>query len=159
MSEIAEAAGVGRVTLYGHFSSRKDLIEAMTEEIMLEVQSQLHPISLTEDPQTALELLTSTSWRLLAKLSGLAAAAESELGVDRLREHHRDALAQVQQLIERGQAEGSFRADLSPQWLASCFFAVLHAAPPEIRAGRLTEAEAGPVLTSTVIALVAGSRT
>jgi AcrR family transcriptional regulator len=157
MSEIAETAGVGRVTLYGHFSSRRELVEAVTEETMLEVESQLHPISLTEDPKNALELLTSTSWRLLARLSGLAAAAESELGMDRLREHHSDALAQVQQLIERGQAEGRFRADLSAQWLVSCFFAVLHAAPVEVRAGRLRETDAGAVLTSTVMSLVAPS--
>jgi TetR/AcrR family transcriptional repressor of mexCD-oprJ operon len=34
MSEIASAAGVGRVTLYAHFPSREALVEAVTKHVL-----------------------------------------------------------------------------------------------------------------------------
>lgn len=154
MTEIAETAGVGRVTMYGHFSSRRELIEAVTDETMREVESRLAPVNLDGESRAALERLTLSSWRVLDRFRGLAAAAEAELGGDRLREHHEHALAQVRGLIERGQAEGVFRADQPARWLAACFFALLHAAPAEIRAGRLGEDEAADFLTASVSSLV-----
>ena len=154
MSEIAEAAGVGRVTLYGHFSSRTDLLEAVTEETMAEVEAQLRPLDLDGDARAALERLTADSWRLLDRFRGLAAAAEAELGMDRLREHHEHTIERVRRLIQRGQAEGAFRTDQPASWLAACFFAILHTAPAEIRAGRLTDEDAGRVLGATVASLV-----
>jgi TetR/AcrR family transcriptional regulator, mexCD-oprJ operon repressor len=154
MSEIAEAAGVGRVTMYGHFSSRRDLIEAVAEETMQEVAAQLAPVNLEGDPRAALERLTLSSWRVLDRFRGLAAAAEAELGGDRLREHHEHALDRVRGLIERGQGEGAFRTDQPARWLAACFFAILHAAPAEIRGGRLSENETADLLRGSVISLV-----
>ncbi len=154
MSEIAEAAGVGRVTMYGHFSSRRELIEAVVNETMQEVEAQLAPLDLAGDPHAALERLTLSQWWLLDRSRGLPAAAEAELGGDRLRDHHERTLTRVQQLIERGQAEGVFRVDQPASWLAACYFAILHAAPAEIRAGRLGEGEASPLLTASVRSLV-----
>lgn len=153
MSEIAEAAGVGRVTMYGHFSSRRELIEAVAAETMQEVESQLARVNLEGDPRAALELLTLSSWRVLDRFRGLAAAAEAELGGDRLREHHEHALNRVRGLIERGQAEGVFRVDQPARWLTACFFAILHAAPAEIRGGRFDDDEVAAFLTASVSSL------
>ena len=57
MAEIAQAAGVGRVTLYGHFSSRRELIDAIVEQTMHEAEAQLAPLSLDGDPLQALDRL------------------------------------------------------------------------------------------------------
>lgn len=154
MAEIAQAAGVGRVTLYGHFSSRRELVEAIVASTMREAEVQLAPLRLDGDPRAALDLLIASSWRIVDKLHGLMGAAELELGIDRIRDHHDQAMLRVRRLIDRGQAEGSFRRDLSPEWIAACFFAILHGASAEIRAGRLRETDAATVLTSTVRSLV-----
>jgi hypothetical protein len=82
------------------------------------------------------------------------AAAEQVLGIDRIRDHHDRTMLRVRQLIERGQAEGCFRTDQSSEWIAACFFAILHGASAEIRAGRLRETDAATVLTSTIRSLV-----
>jgi AcrR family transcriptional regulator len=155
MSEIAKAAGVGRVTLYGHFASRKDLIEAAAAQTMSRVETELAPLDLDGDPREALEVLVRSSWRIVDDLHGLVNAAEQELGGDHIRAHHDQAMLRVRQLIERGQAEGSFRSDLSAQWLTACFFSLLHGASSEIRAGRLDEADAARALPETVRSLVA----
>lgn len=154
MAEIAQAAGIGRVTLYGHFSSRKELLEAVVEQTMHEAEVQLAPLDLGGDPRAALDLLIRSSWRIIDKLHGLMAAAEQELGADRIRDHHDRTLHRVRGLIERGQAEGAFRSDQSSSWITACFFAILHGASGEIRAGRLSDPEAATAIPSTIQAIV-----
>jgi TetR/AcrR family transcriptional repressor of mexCD-oprJ operon len=155
MTEIAKAAGVGRVTLYGHFSSRTELLDATAEQAMLSVEARLGPMDLNGDPLEALDLLVRQSWRLLDGFRGLLAAAEAELDSDQIREHHDQAMLRVRQLIERGQADGMFRNDLSSQWLTASFFSLLHGAAAEIRAGRLGEPEAATALPATITSIVA----
>ena len=155
MTEIAHAAGVGRVTLYGHFSSRKELVDAAAAQTMRLVEAGLTPLNLDGDPREALDLLVRSSWRIVDDFHGLLAAAEDELGSDHIRAHHDATMLRVRQLIERGQDAGVFRTDLSAHWLTACFFALLHGAAAEIRTGRLTESEAAAALPLTIKSLTA----
>ncbi|WP_427018239.1 TetR/AcrR family transcriptional regulator [Pseudarthrobacter sp. P1] len=155
MTEIAQTAGVGRVTLYGHFSSRKELIDAAAAQTMRRAEAELAPLNLDGDPAAALDLLVRSSWRLIDDYHGLIAAAEDELGSDYIREHHDATMLLVRHLIERGQHAGVFRTDLSSHWLTACYFSLLHGAAAEIRAGRLKESEAATALPSTIKSLVA----
>ena len=56
MSEIATAAGVGRVTLYAHFPSREALIEAATERVLVEASASLDLPSSTAAQQSRLSV-------------------------------------------------------------------------------------------------------
>jgi len=154
MAEIAQFACVGRVTLYGHFSSRRDLIEAIVEATMREVDERLGGLTLDGAPLAALDLLVTSSWQIIERFHGLVGAAEQELGIDRIRDHHDQTMLRVRGLIERGQNDGSFRTDQSSVWLTVCFFSILHGASTEIRAGRLPEREATSSVGSTIRALV-----
>jgi AcrR family transcriptional regulator len=154
MAEIASAAGVGRVTLYGHFSSRRELVEATAVHALGRAEAQLAPLDLDGDPGEALRRLVTSSWRLVDDFQGLIDAAEQEIGADRVREHHDETMLRVRRLIERGQASGQFRSDQSAGWITACFFAILHGAATEIRLGRLTETEAERVLPDTIHALI-----
>ncbi|MFQ4147636.1 TetR/AcrR family transcriptional regulator [Arthrobacter sp. LAPM80] len=155
MTEIAAAAGLGRVTLYGHFSSRKELLEAAATRTMARVEARLTSLKLDGDPTAALDLLVRSSWRILADLQGLIAAAEEELGTAHVRDHHDVTMLRVQRLIERGQGTGVFRTDVSPTWLTSCYFTLLHGSAAEIRAGRITDAEVAHSLPLTITSLMA----
>jgi AcrR family transcriptional regulator len=155
MAEIAQAAGIGRVTLYGHFSSRPELIRAVLAETMGHVEGHLAPLQLDGEPGAALNLLVTSSWRIIDRFHGLLEAAEQELGTEVIRGHHDQVMLRVRRLIERGQTEGAFRSDLPADWLASCFFAILHGGAAEIRAGRLSETRAEMVIPATIQALVA----
>lgn len=154
MSDIASAAGVGRVTMYGHFASRKELVEAAAVRTMGRVEAELAPLDLDGDPGEALDVLVRSSWRTVDDLHGLMTAAEQELGEDRIRDHHDQTMHRVHRLIARGQAEGAFRTDLTADWLTACFFSLLHGASSEIRAGRLSEDEAAAALPETIRSLV-----
>jgi hypothetical protein len=61
-------------------------------------------------------------------------------------------------LLERGQAEGIFRSDVSAMWLIAVIRAIVHTASTELEGGRLSEAEVERTMLSTALAAVSTSR-
>jgi TetR/AcrR family transcriptional regulator, mexCD-oprJ operon repressor len=154
MSDIARAAGVGRVTVYGHFASREALLEATLLRAIERSEAELASIDLSGDPIAALDRLVRRSWRIVDAFHRLLGVAEETLSNERIIAHHAEPMARVRALIERGQREGAMRRDLDAAWLTSCFTALLHTAAGELRAGRLAEADADRVVAATVISLL-----
>jgi AcrR family transcriptional regulator len=154
MSDIARAAGVGRVTVYGHFASREDLLEAVLIRTIDRSEAELAAVDLTGDPIVALDRLVRRSWRIVDSFHRLLGVAEESLSNERILAHHAEPMARVQALIERGQREGVVRRDLDSGWLTTCFTALLHAAAGELRGGRLAELDADRVVAASVISLL-----
>ncbi|MBN9344884.1 MAG: TetR/AcrR family transcriptional regulator [Devosia sp.] len=155
MAEIAAAAGVGRVTLYGHFASRTELMDALFERTIAKAEEQLAKLDLSGDPMTALERLVASSWRIVDAFHRLLAAVELELSPNRIREHHHKPMQRVTRLITRGRKEGSFRSDQPVSWQTACFYALLHAGAAEVRTGRLAEDEAQSAIVASIAAVLA----
>jgi TetR/AcrR family transcriptional regulator, mexCD-oprJ operon repressor len=155
VSQIAQAAGVGRVTVYGHFPSREALIEATLARLLKQGDAVLGGLDLTGDPREALRTLIESSWRLIADAGAVLEAAQSALPPGRIRELHADPAHRVEELIRRGQAEGAFRADLPPSWLASVLYQVLKGAAADIAGGRLDPSDASHFIVATVLAAYA----
>ncbi|NUU21840.1 MAG: TetR/AcrR family transcriptional regulator, partial [Streptomycetaceae bacterium] len=81
MTEIAQAAGVGRVTLYGHFSSREDLVEAVVKHVMRDADGAFEAARTDTGPAAeALSRLVRGSWHALDGSAGLHAAAVHAFG-------------------------------------------------------------------------------
>ena len=150
-SEIAKAAGVGRVTLYGHFPSRSDLVDAVFVQAIEGGEAALGQVDLTGDPREALARLIESSWHLVDRFRSLLVAALDALPPGRVRELHADPMARVERLIERGR-EGVFRTDLPTSWLVGAMHSVMHGAADEVNAGRLTPDKAAEYITATVLA-------
>jgi AcrR family transcriptional regulator len=159
MTEIAKAAGLGRVTVYGHFESREHPVEALLARATSEVEGILAAVELDRGPAPeALARLLRTSWRKLDQHRGLHAVAARSLPPERLRQHHVRVLALVDRLIERGQEAGDFRADLPRDWLVSVVYAVMHNAADEVDAGRLPADAAAEVLVTTLTSTLINPR-
>jgi TetR/AcrR family transcriptional repressor of mexCD-oprJ operon len=157
VGEIAQAAGVGRVTVYGHFPSREALIEATLARLLKQGDAVLAELDLSGDPREALRTLIESSWRLIADAGAVLEAAQSALPPGRIRELHADPAHRVEELIRRGQAEGAFRADLPPSWLASVLHHILKGAAADIAGGRLDPSDAPHFIVATVLAAYATS--
>jgi AcrR family transcriptional regulator len=148
--DIARAAGVGRMTLYGHFRTRADLVDAALEDAIRVGDEVLREVDLSGDPVTAMRALLRSSWTVVVESEGLLAAAEDVLPAPRIRELHEGPARRLEQLVRRGQRAGAFREDLPAAWMVSAVHYLLHGAAAEVRAGRLKEAKAADVVTRTV---------
>ena len=154
VEDIAKAAGVGRMTLYGHFRTRAELVEAAMTEALTAGEDILGRVDLGGDAREAMTRLLASSWMLVAESSALLAAAQNVLPPGRVRDMHADAADRVENLIRRGQDQGAFRTDLPITWLVNAVQYILHGAAEEIRVGRLESADGTHIVTATVLSIL-----
>jgi AcrR family transcriptional regulator len=156
MTDIARAAGVGRVTLYAHFPSREQLVAAVLDRAVAEADVVLATAPADDVPaDQALAALIRSSWQVLDRHRALFQAAQVSLDHRRLRHHHDPALAHFDRLIARGQEEGAFRTDLPRPWLVTVAFSLLHAAAEDVSARRMRRTDAPEILEATLLAALA----
>lgn len=153
LTDIAKAAGVGRVTLYSHFSSRDELLGALLHHSMARIERTLSGVDLDGDPWQALDALVAASWQLLAELATLRGIVGQALPVE-LHAGHDQPRDRVAHLFDRGRREGAFRADQPLGWQVACYFSLLHGAASEVQAGQVTQSEVEANLGETVRALL-----
>lgn len=151
ITDIATAAGVGRVTVYGHFASRTELIDATMRHTLAEADAILGSVDLDGAADVALGRLIASTWRLTARFRGLLVAAERTLPAEQILAAHAEPARRIQSLVDRGRTQGVFRTDLPGHWLITMLHAVIHAAATEVSAGRLAEDDAAETITTTVL--------
>jgi AcrR family transcriptional regulator len=149
---IAQTAGVGRVTLYGHFANRAELIDAVVAGAIEEGDEALDVLDLSGDPRDALVRLIRHSWWGMVQIGSLMTAAGATLSPDRMLELHKRPASRVERLIERGRTTGVFRSDLPTSWLVGTLHRVMHGAADEIEAGRLSADDAAQAIAATALA-------
>lgn len=155
VSDIAKAAGVGRVTLYGHFDSRAALVAEVTRRAIQHTESALGDLDLDGDPVTALGTLLEATWHLTHRFGALVVAAEHTLPEDEMHAVHDAPVARVRGLLERGRDAGAFRADAPIEWQLSVLQAVLHAASGAVHRGDITADDATDLVRDTALATLA----
>jgi hypothetical protein len=99
---------------------------------------------------------STAGWQDLARNAAVADAAMAMLSLHAMTRSHQAAHQQLAELVSRGRADGSFRADLPGGWLVSACLALFHACAAEVGAGRLEAADADRVLTATIRSLLTG---
>jgi AcrR family transcriptional regulator len=152
MSDIASEAGLGRITIYGHFKTRAELVEVVARRVLADANTLLGGVDLHGDPIPALARLVQASWEVTARSGSLVVAAERALSPRVLRELHAGGLEdRVRRFLARGQRKRAFRSDLSTDWLVALFHATLHSAVSEVHAGRLDGNAAADTITRTLL--------
>lgn len=114
MHEVAAEAGVGIGTVYRHFSSRDELIEAAAEQRFAEIEEFAQAECLTDSEGQGLIRYLRHVGEVLERDQGLTVAIESVRGfrtsapLAEARAHLQEALAR---LIEQGRDAGVVRDD------------------------------------------------
>jgi len=153
MADVAKAAGVVRATLYGHFPSRRELVQAAVDRAVAQATELMEEARIDDGPAgDALGRMIDASWLVLERHRALADTALDTIGHSELQARHWPLMDRVRELIERGQAEGAFRDDLPAGWLVATVFGLIHTARDEANAGRLDPENASAVLQATIAA-------
>jgi AcrR family transcriptional regulator len=155
VADIAHHAGVARITLYGHFKTRAELVDAVLTRTLERSDAILKTTDTSGDPREAFTRLVASSWQIVVQFRNILAAAHQELPPERIRGSHDRVLRRVRTLITRGQQSGAFRTDLPKQWLMTVAFSLMHAAAEDVHAGRLKPDQAATVITETLLAAYA----
>jgi TetR/AcrR family transcriptional regulator, mexCD-oprJ operon repressor len=158
ISAVAAQAGVSRVTVYAHFPTWDALLEAAVERAVRHTMTMLSAARPDDGPaDAALERIIAAGWQYLSRYEALARAVSELLSPEAVTRTHQAAYDAIGTLIARGQAEGTFRADLPADWLAHASIALMHAGTDGIRAGWLHPDEALRIITSSIRDLFTGA--
>jgi AcrR family transcriptional regulator len=129
VAEIAEAAGVGRGTLFRNFASKEDLIEAIVAKRMNEAAAYGEELLGAEDPADALfEFLGHMVGRQQLDRALFEAIDETWLCKPVIRPAHAAVFGVLERLLARAQAAGEIRADVGAMDLLMMFKGACHAA-------------------------------
>jgi TetR/AcrR family transcriptional regulator, mexCD-oprJ operon repressor len=152
LAAIAKAAGVSRPTLYAHFPTREDLVEATLTRALDAFQQEIGAAGIDHGPASqALQRLITAGWATLARQLAIARLALDVLPAERLRQAHQAALGPFRRLITRGQQAGEFRDDQPAEWMVTVFYALVHAAADEVTSGRLDAQTAARLISGSTL--------
>lgn len=156
MAEIARHAGVVRATVYMHFPTREALLDAVMEHATAQVAEAIRNAEPDRgEPREALERVLRATWLQLSRFHSVLEININRLSAKELHRRHLPMTTQFIPLLERGQAEGVFRSDVSATWLIAVVRAIVHTASTELQAGRLAKADVERTMITTALAAVA----
>jgi len=157
ISAIAVLAGVSRVTVYAHFPTWEALLEAAVERAVRRTMAALESVPADDGPPVeTLDRMLAAAWQHLARYGAMAAAVAELLSPDAVTRTHQAAHHTIGALLERGQADGSFRTDLPAGWLVTASIALIHACSDQVRTGQIDEYDAVRILSTSIRDLFTG---
>ncbi|MCK9795913.1 TetR/AcrR family transcriptional regulator [Isoptericola sp. 4D.3] len=152
INDIAKAAGVGRVTLYGHFDSRATLVREVVDRAIAQTDAALAEVDLDGDPRDALGRMLEASWRLTHRFGALVVAGSQVLPPEEMRRAHDGPMTRARGVLERGRQAGALRADMPIDWQLSVIQAILHGASAAVHRGEITSDDAPGLVRDTALA-------
>ena len=115
LDEVARHAGVGVGTAYRRFPNKEALIDEIFEERIGEITAVLQKALDLDDPWEGLQMFVVDLLRFQAQDRGLKQAFhEADATRERLTESKALLAPMITELIERSQAAGKLRPDISP---------------------------------------------
>lgn len=115
MDEVARRAAVGIGTLYRHFPTKEALIAAASEQRFAEILTYYRTVCRgSADPVEALRLLLTHIGEVETRDQAFAIVVEATLGAATVpSDWQAELLTELMDLVRKGQAVGSIRADVA----------------------------------------------
>ncbi|BCB74524.1 TetR/AcrR family transcriptional regulator [Phytohabitans flavus] len=149
MTDIAEAAGVSRATLYRYFPNRQALLRALTEVAFADLSSRIADAKVDTVPID--EAIARLTRAMLAATSKYRALTLFEKSPSDLAEADQVLIEPIRTLFRRGDAEQAFRADLPIETLVEIYIGLLEATVRRVLRGRFGVEEASAAMTGVFL--------
>lgn len=150
LSDIAEAAGVVRRTVYDHFAGRSALVEGLAADALRRALAGVP--SPGPDAVPAMARFVLALWPVGDRCRTLLRLAPQDLGEARANEILAPARAMATAIIERGQRQGVFHTRVPPEPLGKAVERLILALLECVNAGTWHDDDTGTA-TAALIAL------
>jgi AcrR family transcriptional regulator len=138
-----------------HFPTREALLDAVMERATAMVADATRGAEPERgDSKEALERVLLATWQQLGQFHSVLQININRLSAKELHRRHLPVTTQFIPLLERGQAAGTFRSDVSATWLIAVLRAIVHVTSTELQAGRLSERDAERTMLTTALAAI-----
>jgi AcrR family transcriptional regulator len=123
VGDIAEEAGVAHGLIYHYFASKEEVLRTVFRENFVELLDRFRAVEATEEPAPekleGIAKILLRTWRndpdlVTVMVREVARSPQLQGQVEEVRE----AFGVLQRVIEQGQREGSFRADVDARFAA-----------------------------------------
>ena len=112
IDEIARDAGVGVGTVYRHFPTKEDLLQALADERFVGLAQAADAALEAEDPGDGFVEFMTYSGRVMAEDRGLSEAMDQLPGLCRVAAERVEMLRRTGEVLARAQESGDIREDL-----------------------------------------------
>jgi len=115
VGEIADAAGIGRATVFRNFPTKDHLIAAVVSERMSEAAAAAGKLleSETDDAEIVFKLIEDIAGRQQANRALLEVLSEEWFAYPEMQAAHAELLGAVDAVLERGKRAGSVRPEVT----------------------------------------------
>ena len=149
MAEIAEASGLVRATLYRHFPTRDDLLQAMYAAALDDALKAI--LSVEPERGKSTDAIARVVDALLVVGDRYRILSEERRGYPEMREQEESVGAPMIALVERGQRDGELRDDLPLRWLVAALGSLVNEALRAVTRGDIDRDHAGQLVTQTFL--------
>ncbi len=161
VGDIAEEAGVAYGLLYHYFSSKEEVLRSVFRETWRALIATIKSVAETDEaPREQLRKVAEILLRSWRRDPDLVRVLVLEVTRSQLLAGEMDEIvasfAVIQEIVERGQADGSLRADLDPRLASYVFYGAIDELLTGWVLGRLPDSEADVARAErTVVEIVA----
>jgi AcrR family transcriptional regulator len=152
LDSIAQAAGVARRTIYGHFSSREALIAELTQEADQALRQAFATADTPgADPLEAMTRMVLSGWAVRDQYRTLISLGRRHLGDEAIRATLASVRDEAAATLRRGQRQGVFADHVPAPVLAQALEALMLALAEENAASACAE---GPTVEAAATAFL-----
>ena len=149
MVDIADAAGVGRATLYRYFPNREALVRALYETALTDLAARITDAQLDSVPVA--EAVARLTRAVIAATSKYRALGLFTKTLDESRQADRDLFEPFRALFHRAAAEGALRTDVPVDTLVAIYVGLLEGTIARVIGGRLGIEQASGAVTAVFL--------